>query len=214
MRRFRTWSLADAEEIEALRARDPRPATTRLLTAIAAPIALTMPLLACNPKGIGDTSVVTCETVNTDQDRDGLLAEEEAALGTSTSDPDSDNDGLNDGAERTLGTNPTLADSDAGGTLDSVEARIDATDPLVAGDDVPDTTDTDGDGVTDRLEQALASNPALPDTDADGVTDGDELLLSTDPRSADSDGDTVPDAEEVAAGTNPADACSGNPDFP
>lgn len=37
-------------------------------------------------------------------------------------------------------------------------------------------TDTDQDGLPDKLEEALGTNPALPDTDKDGVNDGDEVL--------------------------------------
>src|SRR3989338_3035169 len=37
-------------------------------------------------------------------------------------------------------------------------------------------TDTDNDGLPDKLEEALMTKVDNPDTDGDGVTDGDEVL--------------------------------------
>ncbi|MEO0335509.1 MAG: hypothetical protein AAF202_03910, partial [Pseudomonadota bacterium] len=48
--------------------------------------------------------------------------------------------------------------------------------------------DTDGDGLTDELEQVIGTNPRLADTDGDGLTDGEEVSThSTDPLLADTD---------------------------
>jgi heat shock protein beta len=49
-------------------------------------------------------------------------------------------------------------------------------------DPIDDTTlDTDGDGLTDREEEELGTDPTNPDTDGDGIDDGDEVEAETDP---------------------------------
>ena len=63
--------------------------------------------------------------------------------------------------------------------------------------------DRDGDGLTDRDEDALGTNPRVADTDGDGLSDGEEFELGTDPLCADTDGDGVSDGAEVASGSNP-----------
>lgn len=89
-------------------------------------------------------------------------------------------------------------------------------------------SDSDSDGLTDRREQELntdpydkntdsdqlndseevnvyGTNPAKSDTDGDGLTDGEEVnRYSTDPLRADSDGDRLNDSTEVEEyGTSP-----------
>ncbi len=88
----------------------------------------------------------------------------------------------------------------------------------------PTTADTDGDGVTDDLEQSYATDPRSPDTDGDslsdqaevfeyfsnplaadtdedGISDGIEATsLFTSPILADTDGDGMNDFQEVASG--------------
>ncbi|MBL8784347.1 MAG: carbohydrate binding domain-containing protein, partial [Deltaproteobacteria bacterium] len=54
--------------------------------------------------------------------------------------------------------------------------------------------DLDGDGLVNRLEAALGTDPNKPDTDADGVPDKDEVDAAFQP--IDTDGDGVPDALE------------------
>lgn len=65
--------------------------------------------------------------------------------------------------------------------------------------------DRDGDGLTNREEQELGTDPDKADTDGDGLKDGSETLTGvwngpadtgTDPRLADSDGDGLPDGVE------------------
>ncbi|MCK5415791.1 MAG: hypothetical protein KAJ35_10455, partial [Thermoplasmata archaeon] len=79
--------------------------------------------------------------------------------------------------------------------------------------------DTDGDGLSDALEDSersinvtfdtglvqlvVTSDLNNPDTDGDGLGDLEEYNLSTDPGIADSDGDGMDDLEEVLAGTDP-----------
>ena len=58
--------------------------------------------------------------------------------------------------------------------------------------------DTDGDGITDRDEKKLGTDPKNPDTDGDGLKDGEEYYtLKTDPRNPDTDGDGLTDGAEV-----------------
>ena len=77
-------------------------------------------------------------------------------------------------------------------------------------DDTPVTTgplDSDGDGLTDRYELQIGTDPYDPDTDGDGLTDGEEVLTyHTDPRNPDSDFDMLSDGAEILKyGTNPLD---------
>ena len=81
-------------------------------------------------------------------------------------------------------------------------------------DAVIDPTDTDGDGLTDSLEEAYGTKVHDLDTDNDGITDGAEVLLGTDPLSVDTDGDGVGDFGEVAAGTDPLVADPNPPSGP
>ncbi len=65
-------------------------------------------------------------------------------------------------------------------------------------------TDTDGDGLTDALEQAAASDPTVADTDGDGLSDAIEVgVLRSDPTKIDTDGDGLSDAREYLLGTDP-----------
>ena len=71
-------------------------------------------------------------------------------------------------------------------------------------DTVDPDLDTDGDGITDRREEMIGTNPFNSDTDGDGIDDGEELELGTDPRVEDSDGDGLLDGNEVNVhGTDP-----------
>ncbi|MCB9367216.1 MAG: OmpA family protein [Calditrichaeota bacterium] len=58
--------------------------------------------------------------------------------------------------------------------------------------------DTDGDGIPDKEERKLGTDPKNPDTDGDGLSDGDEYYThKTDPRNPDTDGDGLTDGSEV-----------------
>ncbi|WP_437335306.1 DUF3344 domain-containing protein [Sorangium sp. So ce394] len=135
-----------------------------------------------------------------DTDGDGLI---------NALDVDSDNDGLFDGTELGLGcdhegtnadaghcrpdadngatkTDPLDADTDDGGVPDGQEdvnlnGAIDEgeTDPN-NGDDDGMPADTDGDGLSDALEEEIGTDPNDADSDDDGVLDGDEPNFSDD----------------------------------
>ncbi len=63
----------------------------------------------------------------------------------------------------------------------------------------PHNPDTDGDGLTDGDEvHKYHTNPLKADTDGDGLSDGDEVLkYNTDPLKFDTDGDGLSDGDEV-----------------
>lgn len=72
---------------------------------------------------------------------------------------------------------------------------------------VADTTDADGDGMSDTFEQTHGLNPAMDDgsgdADGDGLTNVDEYETGSSPRDPDTDGDGVGDGAEIDAGGNP-----------
>ena len=72
----------------------------------------------------------------------------------------------------------------------------------------PGDADSDGDGLTDPVEQGLGTDPFDADTDDDGVDDGAEVAAGTDPLDADSDDDGLSDGAEAGLGTDPLDADS------
>ena len=144
------------------------------------------------------------DTDDSDADADGLIAKDEAFLGTDPENPDTDGDGLTDGQEVLLGTSPTLADTDSNGISDADE-------------------DTDNDGLTNAEEFGNGTDPLKPDTDHDGLTDYTEVtsaaapqrsirlmstrtapaISGTDPLLADTDGDGALDGWEVQCGYDP-----------
>jgi hypothetical protein len=65
------------------------------------------------------------------------------------------------------------------------------------------TADPDGDGLTNRDEKDLGTDPERADSDEDGLTDAEEADAGTDPLAADSDGDRLEDGDELDAGTDP-----------
>lgn len=70
------------------------------------------------------------------------------------------------------------------------------------------TTDTDGDGLPDTIEERYRTDPKKADTDGDGFLDGDEVRNGYDPTKAgsvrlDSDGDGLLDHEECQWKTDP-----------
>lgn len=86
-----------------------------------------------------------------------------------------------------------------------VNYRFGATPPAHIVLTQPGDIDSDGDGLTDKEELALGTNPFNPDTDGDGLTDGEEVhgvtmngkLIKTNPLNPDTDGDGLTDGAEV-----------------
>jgi len=131
---------------------------------------------------------------NLDSDQDGIM---------NSLDPDDDNDGLEDAVELELGSNPIDDDSDDDGLMDGEEASLYETDPLCR--------DTDRDGITDGGEVLeYGTDPLKRDSDGGGANDGKEVARSTDPMdpgddswALDSDGDGLSDGYEEETGSDP-----------
>jgi hypothetical protein len=126
---------------------------------------------------------------------------------------DTDKDGLPDVWELAFTTNSltqltATGDSDADGWTDVEEFAL-GTDPT--------KTDTDNDGLADKVEtntgtfvdaNDTGTDPLKADTDGDGRLDGDEVNgpLYSNPLMLDTDGDTYSDGDEAATGHDPNDA--------
>jgi hypothetical protein len=184
-----------------------------------------------NDKDTDDDGLLDGEEPNPaeDSDGDGLI---------NPRDVDSDNDGLFDGTESGKGcadaatdatknhcradadplttTGPLNPDTDGGTVRDgsedhNLDGKLDAgeTDPTL-GHGADDTTvvDTDADGLSDKTETTLGTNPADKDSDDDGVLDGEEPNPGDDQDGdgknnaldADSDGDGLFDGTEAGKG--------------
>ena len=73
----------------------------------------------------------------------------------------------------------------------------------------PGWEDSDEDGLSDRLELALGTNPNDRNSDGDGLSDGSEVgFYGTDPLKSDTDDDGYSDSYEVAHHTDPKDPAS------
>jgi len=146
-----------------------------------------------------------------DSDGDGLTDIEEARIHKTDSQlVDTDTDGLADGLEvNEYWTLPLVVDTDGDTFIDGVEVRL-GTDPT-DGESFPDSSttgfdDLDGDGIPNREERDIGSDPQRVDSDFDGVGDFAEIRkYLTSPTLIDSDGDGAWDGEEIASGSDPAD---------
>ncbi|MHA1999430.1 MAG: hypothetical protein ACTSU9_15025 [Promethearchaeota archaeon] len=76
----------------------------------------------------------------------------------------------------------------------------------------PESSDTDGDLMSDGDEVLYSLNPnkddAFLDLDGDGINNYNELLINTNPNNRDTDGDGYDDDVEIASGTSPTDITS------
>ncbi|ADZ83921.1 cellulose binding domain-containing protein [Cellulosilyticum lentocellum] len=127
---------------------------------------------------------------------------------------DSDNDDLPDYYENILGTDPLNADTDGDGLPDGYEYCELMTDPLLQDSDGNNTSDADEDfdkdGLINREEFLLSTDPYNNDTDKDSLLDGDEVnKFGTDPLvydeidiRIDTDGDGLADQTERIIGTD------------
>ncbi len=139
---------------------------------------------------INDSCTLFARWVNvtdtTDTDDDGLPDEIEKYFGTDIFSTDTDRDGLNDYVEIViLNSNPLSNDTDSDGILDGQEDfdndGIDNKTEIEIGTD-PSIIDTDGDSLTDKLEiDTYRTNPITDDTDSDGANDGWEINSGFDP---------------------------------
>ncbi|WP_245238035.1 Ig-like domain-containing protein [Paenibacillus etheri] len=98
-------------------------------------------------------------------------------------DPDDDNDGLTDEQEIVLGTDPKKVDTDGDGINDKEDPfPLDPTKPGnggeldTDGDGIPDSLDPDddNDGLSDEQELINGTDPKHPDTDGDGIKDKED----------------------------------------
>ncbi len=182
------------------------------------------------PDGI-DRSGDELDPTDADLDDDGvsdgeeLLGPDGQPGGGDASAPDvwdSDFDGLSDGVERGVTTGIPFGTSDVAGVA------VSGSDPAVLAVDLdPSSTtdpmdmDSDGDGLSDGLEDANhdgmwtatvggsgwagsgETDPTLADTDGDGLDDGAENAVGADPLDVDSDDGGTWDGQELFDGTDP-----------
>ena len=127
----------------------------------------------------GTESGITTPDFDTDLSREHFVADNDPSTVTDPFDADTDDGGMSDGDE----------DINANGRLDAGEHN-----PLYTNDD-----DTDRDGLIDRLERELGSDPLRDDSDDDGLGDLFEYLQGTSPADADSDDDGLLDPVELDA---------------
>lgn len=131
---------------------------------------------------------------------------------------DADGDRIPDLFEAMLGTDAQKIDTDGDELTDYEEIYVTGTDPMVFDSitqGVSDAeADSDKDGLTNREEILLGTNPLLEDTDDDLLSDFDEVhRYDTNPLVADTDEDGIKDGEEILLGLDPKNPMTyGGPD--
>ena len=163
---------------------------------------------------------------------DYILESQTVPVSSSWSNSDCDQDGLSNSDEIVLGTDPKNSDSDGDGVIDGTEV-LDQTNPLdpclfvlshqtVTASENWNTLDCDNDGLTNKEETALGTDPLNKDSDGDGVIDGTEIKDKTDPlilcdyilesqtvpvssswSNSDCDQDGLSNSDEIVLGTDP-----------
>ena len=121
---------------------------------------------------------------------------------------DTDGDGLTDPYEEFYGTNASLIDTDGDGLSDYIEIVVINYNPLSKDTDndgvLDGQEDFDDDGIDNKSEIDLGTDPSLKDTDGDGLDDSAEIdTYKTDPVLNDTDQDGVSDGKEIELGTDP-----------
>ncbi|MBX2796505.1 MAG: hypothetical protein KTR31_02515 [Myxococcales bacterium] len=131
---------------------------------------------------------------------------------------DGDDDGWGDSDAAQVGceqpgwvrTEGDCDDTDDGVHPGAVDVAGDGLDSDCDGTDAPGPDpDRDGDGLSDREELVLGSDPDNPDTDGDGVLDGAETVDGL----LDAGGDGIPDAPDARWGFGLCATSSGTPQW-
>jgi hypothetical protein len=150
-----------------------------------------------------ETTYYHTDPNNPDTDHDGLKDDEEVNIyHTDPLNPDTDGDFLNDGAEvKTYHTNPLVKDTDKDICTDGAEIaqHTNPLDPNSQACNIPPV-------ILENNVTTPHQSPGIKDSDGDGLSDTIENQIGTDPKKKDTDGDTFSDGDEVLLyGTNPLD---------
>ena len=121
---------------------------------------------------------------------------------------DTDGDGLTDAIEEFYGTNIALTDTDEDGLSDYIEIAVINYNPLSKDTDnngvLDGQEDCDNDGIDNKSETDLGTDPSMVDTDNDGLNDKSEIdTYSTNAIVDDTDTDGANDGWEIANGFDP-----------
>lgn len=115
---------------------------------------------------------------------------------------------MTDAIEEFYGTNIALTDTDEDGLSDYIEIAVINYNPLSKDTNnngvLDGQEDCDNDGIDNKSETDLGTDPSMVDTDNDGLNDKSEIdTYSTNPIVADTDTDGANDGWEIANGFDP-----------